>query len=175
MELRREEDNPEEQSEKRNPLCFARHAFAKTELRLKWLQGQAGLGHRWLLRNPRARGSVKAGTVKCRLAASRSRLQSMRTQGSIFAAPTARRALALLACAVLLYFAVGGTLLHQHKERPGAVCHICQSLHMPALAATQHHVAQTPQLVTWNAAIALDAATTDSFGLHRASRAPPAA
>jgi len=44
MELRREEDNPEEQSEKRNPLCLARHAFAKTELRLKWLQGQAGRG-----------------------------------------------------------------------------------------------------------------------------------
>jgi len=99
----------------------------------------------------------------------------MRTQGSIFAAPTARRALALLACAVLLYFAVGGTLLHQHKDGPGAVCHICQSLHMPALAAAQQYAAQAPRLVTWNAAIALDAAATDSFGLHRASRAPPAA
>lgn len=83
--------------------------------------------------------------------------------------------LALLACAVLLYFAVGGTLLHRHKDGPGAVCHTCQSLHMPALAAAQHHAAQSPQLVTWNAAIALDAAATESFGLHRASRAPPAA
>jgi hypothetical protein len=83
--------------------------------------------------------------------------------------------LALLACAVLLYFAVGGTLLHQHKDGPGAVCHTCQSLHMPALAAAQHHAAQSPQLVTWNAAIALDTAATESFGLHRASRAPPAA
>jgi hypothetical protein len=99
----------------------------------------------------------------------------MRTPGFIFAASSARRALALLACAMLLYFAVGGTLLHQHKDEPGAVCHICQSLHMPALAAAQQHAAQAPQLVTRSAAIALDAATTDSFGLHRASRAPPAA
>ncbi|MBZ5703068.1 MAG: hypothetical protein LAN84_14640 [Acidobacteriia bacterium] len=99
----------------------------------------------------------------------------MRTPGSIFAAPTARRALALLACAVLLYFAAGGALLHQHKDGAETACHICQSLHLPALAAAQQHAVQSPRLVTWNAAIAPDAAASDSFGLHRASRAPPAA
>jgi hypothetical protein len=44
MELRHEEDDPEEQSKKRYPLCLARHAYAKTELRLKWLRGQAAGG-----------------------------------------------------------------------------------------------------------------------------------
>jgi hypothetical protein len=99
----------------------------------------------------------------------------MGTQGSIFERSSARRALALLACAALLYFAAGGTFLHQHKDGPETACHVCQSLHMPALAAAQQHFVQAPQLIVWNAAIPLDAATTDTFGLHRASRAPPSA
>jgi hypothetical protein len=99
----------------------------------------------------------------------------MGTQGSIFERSSARRALALLACAALLYFAAGGTFLHQHKDGPETACHVCQSLHMPVLAAATLDLVAAPELVTGYSSLPQHAAPKDSFSLHRASRAPPSA
>jgi hypothetical protein len=87
----------------------------------------------------------------------------------------ARRALVLLACAALLYFAVGGSLFHQHTSGPDAACHICQALHMHALAAARLDLVGTPQIITWYCSLPQHAAPRNSFSLHRAGRAPPTA
>jgi len=55
----------------------------------------------------------------------------MDPQGAIFGRTGVRRALALLACVALLYFAAGGSLFHQHTNGPDTACHMCQALHMP--------------------------------------------
>jgi|SRR4029077_1987917 len=85
-----------------------------------------------------------------------------------------RRSLAVFACLALLYFAVGGSFFHQHTGGPEAACHICQALHMPALAAATAKIVPATQLVAWHEPLPQRVAVTDSFGLHRASRAPPA-
>ena len=40
MELRTQEDNPEEQRENANAPCFAPHVLTKTKVREEWLRGQ---------------------------------------------------------------------------------------------------------------------------------------
>jgi hypothetical protein len=40
VELRPEEDNPEEKCQDANPLCLAEHLGTNTELRTKWFHGQ---------------------------------------------------------------------------------------------------------------------------------------
>lgn len=92
-----------------------------------------------------------------------------------FGHAAARRALALLACAALLYFAAGGSFLHQHTNGPDTACHICQALHMPALAAARLDLNSTPKIITWYFSVPQHVAPSDSFSLHRASRAPPTA
>ena len=99
----------------------------------------------------------------------------MDLQEAIFGRTFGRRALALLACAALLYFAAGGSLFHQHTNGPATACHICQALHMPALAAARLDLAGTPQVVAWYSSLPQHAAPSDSFSLHRAGRAPPTA
>ena len=94
---------------------------------------------------------------------------------SIFGRPVTRRALAVFACAALLFFAAGGSLFHQHTNGPDTACHLCQALHMPALAAARLDLASTPQVVTWYSSVPQHAAPSDSFSLHRAGRAPPTA
>jgi hypothetical protein len=94
---------------------------------------------------------------------------------TIFGRSTAQRALAILACAALLYFAAGGSFLHQHTKGPEATCHVCQTLHMPTLAAAPLDLVSTPEVVTWYSSLPLHAAPSDSFALHRAGRAPPSA
>src|SRR2546425_12391722 len=96
-------------------------------------------------------------------------------QKAIFGRTTVRRALAVLACAALLYFAVGPTLPHAHTQGPDNACHICQALHMPALAAARLDLISTPQIVTWYTSLPQHTAPSDSFSLHRAGRAPPTA
>jgi hypothetical protein len=88
---------------------------------------------------------------------------------------TAKSALALLACAALLYFAAGGTLLHQHAAGPDNACHVCQSLHMPALAPADLAPITEPEFLSWYSSQREHAAPCESFDLHRASRAPPSA
>jgi hypothetical protein len=99
----------------------------------------------------------------------------MDPQGAIFEGTGMRRALALLACVALLYFAAGGSLFHQHTNGPDTACHICQALHMPALAAARLDLVSGPQVVTWFSSLPQHAAPSDSFSLHRAGRAPPIA
>jgi hypothetical protein len=81
--------------------------------------------------------------------------------------------LALLGCGVLLFFAAGGTFLHHHQAGSEKVCPICQTLHMPALAAASLDLVTTPAPSTWYSSILQHAAPEDTFALHRASRAPP--
>src|SRR6267143_6422702 len=97
----------------------------------------------------------------------------MHPREAILGRAVGRRALALLACVALLYFAVGGSLFHQHTSGPDTACHICQVLHMPALAAARMDFASTPQVVTWYSSLPQHATPSDSFSLHRAGRAPP--
>jgi len=99
----------------------------------------------------------------------------MDLRGTIFGRSMVRRALALVACAALLYFAAGGSLFHQHTNGPDTACHICQALHMPALAAARLDLISTPQMVTWFSSLPQHAAQSNSFSLHRAGRAPPTA
>jgi hypothetical protein len=119
-----------------------------------------------LLGNHLALQGIYGGKVKC---------SSMRLARFIPSRMTARRALALLACAALLYFASGGTLLHRHAPGPDNVCHVCQALHMPALAAATLDPVATPEFITWYSSLREHAAPCESFDLHRASRAPPSA
>ena len=86
-----------------------------------------------------------------------------------------QRVLALLACAALLYFACGGALLHEHKNGPDTVCHVCQALHMPAMASARLAFSIAPAPIVWLSASTQHAAPNDSFSLHRPSRAPPVA
>src|SRR5271154_2285003 len=86
-----------------------------------------------------------------------------------------QRALALLACAALVYFACGGALLHEHTTGPDTACHVCQALHMPVLASARLAFSIAPAPIVWLSATPQHAAPNDSFSLHRPSRAPPVA
>lgn len=99
----------------------------------------------------------------------------MQAGKTIFRRTNVRRALAVLACAVLLYFAAGGSLFHQHTNGPETACHICQSLHMPVLAAAALDLVAAPELIAKYSSLPQHAAPSNSFSLHRASRAPPSA
>jgi hypothetical protein len=99
----------------------------------------------------------------------------MHPREATFGRTVVRRALALLACVALFYFAAGGSLFHEHTNGPDTACHICQALHMPALAAARLDLVSTPQMVTWYSSLPQHAAPSDSFSLHRAGRAPPTA
>ena len=93
----------------------------------------------------------------------------------MFGRTVVRRGMALLACVALLYFAAGGSFLHEHTKGPDTACHICQALHMPALAAAPLDLVSTPEIVTSYFSLPQHAAPSDSFALHRAGRAPPSA
>lgn len=99
----------------------------------------------------------------------------MKTARTIFARKSLRRAMAVLACATLLYLAAGGSLFHQHTGGPENACHICQSLHLPVLVAASLHLVATPEFIARNSSLPRHNAPSDSFSLHRASRAPPTA
>jgi hypothetical protein len=99
----------------------------------------------------------------------------MKMQKSLFEQTFSRRAAAILGCAVLIFFTAGGTFLHHHQGGPNTACHICQTLHMPALAAASPHLNHTLAPLTWYFSLPLREVPQDSFALHRASRAPPSA
>jgi hypothetical protein len=88
---------------------------------------------------------------------------------------TARRALAIVGCIALLYFACGGVFVHQHTGGPDNVCHVCQALHMPALAAAALDLIPQSRQVAWHAVLPEKVSLLDPFALHRASRGPPSA
>ncbi|MGH9743569.1 MAG: hypothetical protein ACRD51_14585 [Candidatus Acidiferrum sp.] len=93
----------------------------------------------------------------------------------IFGRTAASRALAVLACAVLLYFGAGGGFLHQHTGGPETPCHICQSVHVPALAAAALDLVAAPELIARFFSPPQNISTNNCFSPHRASRAPPSA
>jgi len=86
-----------------------------------------------------------------------------------------KRALAILGCVALLYFAAGGTFAHQHNGAPDTACHVCQSLHAPALAVASVDLIPQARQVAWHAVILENVSPLDAFSLHRASRGPPVA
>lgn len=88
---------------------------------------------------------------------------------------TARRALAILGCVALLYFAGGGAFVHQHSGGADNVCHVCQALHMPALAAAALDLIPQARQIAWHAVLPDKVSPLDPFALHRASRGPPSA
>lgn len=98
----------------------------------------------------------------------------MKLNLAIFGRSVPQRALALLACALLVYFSAGAQL-HHHTSGPDTACHICQSLHMPALAAASLDLVAALELIATYSSQARHVAPTDSVSLHRASRAPPSA
>jgi hypothetical protein len=99
----------------------------------------------------------------------------MQRRRAIFGRTDARRALAVFACAVVLYFAAGGSILHRHTNGPETACHICQTLHMPALAAAALGLVAAPELIARFSSLPPHFAPSNSVSLHRASRAPPSA
>jgi hypothetical protein len=99
----------------------------------------------------------------------------MQRDRTIFGRREAHRAFAVLACAVLVYFAAGGSLFHQHTNGPENACHVCQSLHAPVLAAAALDLVAIPELIARYSSLPRHAAPSNSFSLHRAGRAPPTA
>lgn len=89
---------------------------------------------------------------------------------------TARRTVALLAGLALFYFAAGGSFLHEHKDGRGDTpCHVCQALHMPALAPAGAAAIAIPEFVCWYLTQPVYASPCEAFSFHHAGRAPPAA
>jgi hypothetical protein len=89
--------------------------------------------------------------------------------------PSLRRIGATLICLALLYFAGGGSFLHQHHGAPDTVCHVCQSLHAPALAVIFNGIASAPQISGWHDSRPVLKVALDEFLVLRAGRAPPSA
>lgn len=88
---------------------------------------------------------------------------------------TGKRTVAVLGCIALLYFAAGGAFAHEHTGGPDKACHVCQSLHMPALAAAPLDLIPEARQVARHAVLPQNASALDCFSLHRAPRAPPIA
>jgi hypothetical protein len=86
-----------------------------------------------------------------------------------------RRIGAALLCLALLYFAGGGSFLHEHHGAPDTVCHVCQSLHAPVLTVSLSGVASAPQISGWHDSRPVFTAALDEVSLLRSGRAPPSA
>jgi hypothetical protein len=99
----------------------------------------------------------------------------MHLNRGIFGRAGVTRVLALLAFAAMLYFAAGGSFLHHHTEGSDTACHICQALHIPALAAARLDLVSAPEFITRFSSLPQHDAPSDPFALHRASRGPPTA
>lgn len=99
----------------------------------------------------------------------------MKKERAIFVRGARRAVFAALACAALLFFAAGGSLLHEHSHSPDATCHLCQALHMPALAAARLNLSPVLEIVAWYSSLPQHLALSEPFSLDRASRAPPIA
>jgi hypothetical protein len=84
-----------------------------------------------------------------------------------------RRIAATVVCLALLYFAAGGSFLHEHKGGPETVCHVCQSLHAPALTAASNTLVSYPEVTGWHVAPPMQLAVLDEFRLYPSGRAPP--
>jgi hypothetical protein len=97
----------------------------------------------------------------------------MQADLSYLGARALRRCAAALVCLALFYFAAGGSFLHQHRAGQDPVCHVCQSLHAPALAASAGVVVEAPEITGWHDSRAIQATALNEVSLHHAGRAPP--
>jgi hypothetical protein len=88
---------------------------------------------------------------------------------------TLKRIAAVAACVLLVSFAAGGSLFHEHKNGNDATCQICQSLHAPAVAASMVALLSAPIFIAWFSPTAPEAPASNPFSHHRAGRAPPSA
>jgi hypothetical protein len=166
MELRRQEDHSEDQRAEPHSMGAEEHLVLRRSL------GWNGCG---VKQCERPMGNflqlvVRPGRPRCYAT-----LGAMQRGRSILGRTRAQRALAIFSCAVLLYFAGGGSLLHHHTSGPETPCHICQSMHVPVLAAAALDLVAAPQLIARFSSLPQDTAPSHSFSLHRASRAPPSA
>jgi len=165
MELRSEEHDPQAQCHKADTLTVAKHLLIKTKLRMDWLQGQVNYPAEVRILRTRVSTAFERGA--------RLRCGVMKKEGSIFVRSDRRAAFAMLACAALLFFAACGSLLHEHSHGPDTTCHLCQALHMPALAAARLSFAPVLETLAWYSSRPQHFVLSEPFSLHRASRAPP--
>jgi hypothetical protein len=86
-----------------------------------------------------------------------------------------RKASAALLCLALLYFAGGGSYLHKHNGGPDNTCHVCHSLHAPALTASFSGIASAPQISGWHDLHRVVVGARDEVSQLRSGRAPPSA
>jgi hypothetical protein len=87
-----------------------------------------------------------------------------------------RALLAIVGCVALLYFATGAAFVHSHTGNGGtAACHVCQSLHVPALVAARQHVIPEARQMAGHRVFPDSVTPLEAFVPHRASRAPPSA
>ena len=99
----------------------------------------------------------------------------MDKKGSLFSARSLQRFLAVLLCLAVLYFAAGGSFLHRHAGAQETVCHVCQSLHAPALATAGGLLVALPELTGWHEARPIQTSSLNEVSLDHAGRAPPSA
>jgi hypothetical protein len=99
----------------------------------------------------------------------------MEKKGSLLNAGALERYAAVLLCLAVFYFAAGGSFLHRHTGGQETVCHVCQSLHAPALATAAGLLVTAPQVTAWHEAHTAQASALNEVSLHHAGRAPPSA
>jgi hypothetical protein len=97
----------------------------------------------------------------------------MEKKGSSLSARALQRFGAVLLCLAVLYFAAGGSFLHRHTGGQETVCHVCQSLHAPALATPNGLLVATPEITGRHESRAIQASALNEVSLHHAGRAPP--
>ena len=88
---------------------------------------------------------------------------------------TVERYAAVLLSLAVFYFAAGGSFLHRHTGPQETVCHVCQSLHAPALATASGLSVASPEIAGWHEAFPIHAYALNDVSLHPAGRAPPSA
>src|SRR5262245_23681486 len=99
----------------------------------------------------------------------------MLRKGSYLGARSFQRYGAVLLCLAVLYFAAGGSFLHRHTGGQETLCHVCQSVHAPALATTAGLLLAAPEIAGWHEARALEGSARREVSLYHAGRAPPSA
>jgi hypothetical protein len=97
----------------------------------------------------------------------------MEKKASLLSARALQRYGAALLCLAVLYFAAGGSFLHRHTGGQETVCHICQSLHAPALATANELLVAAPEAAGWHEAPRIQVSALNEVSLHHAGRAPP--
>jgi hypothetical protein len=97
----------------------------------------------------------------------------MDKKGLSLSARALQRFGALLLCLAVLYFAAGGSFLHRHTGGQETICHVCQSLHAPALASVAGLLVAAPEVTGRHDASPTQVSALNEVSLYHAGRAPP--